>query len=381
MKESITIKNLGPLRDISIDELRPLTVLIGASGSGKSMLMKVISLMRYLYKKANVRAYLANSGIRRSPFKVRLDSVLHDELRYYILKEGVEIIYTVTADSGRSYVVSIANKKLQLPKTIDDHDLIFTKEAWISETRNVIPMWKNNPANSKGWLGFFFHETLADFEAAAANERHIGMRFINADMTISLVNGTRRFMLNIAGTDEPIELRFASSGMQTAAPLSTVAQYYARSISFKDAKRRSVLNYLYDSDRLSNFHPQIELSDIRSIINMHVEEPELCLDPSAQIRLVAELADTTLNHAQNEISLTFATHSPYIVNALNLFICKRQDGSTLIPHEKLAVYRLANGNLINLMSTDEQGRPIVDTSDLSAPMENIYTEYLSLIGE
>ena len=129
MKESITIKNLGPLRDISIDELRPLTVLIGASGSGKSMLMKVISLMRYLYKKANVRAYLANSGIRRSPFKVRLDSVLHDELRYYILKEGVEIIYTITADSGRSYVVSIANKKLQLPKTIDDHDLIFTKEA------------------------------------------------------------------------------------------------------------------------------------------------------------------------------------------------------------------------------------------------------------
>ena len=97
--------------------------------------------------------------------------------------------------------------------------------------------------------------------------------------------------------------------------------------------------------------------------------------------MVAELADTTLNHAQNEISLTFATHSPYIVNALNLFICKRQDGSTLIPHEKLAVYRLANGNLINLMSTDEQGRPIVDTSDLSAPMENIYTEYLSLIGE
>ena len=39
MKESIVIKNLGPLKDISIEEIKPFTVFIGESGSGKSTLI------------------------------------------------------------------------------------------------------------------------------------------------------------------------------------------------------------------------------------------------------------------------------------------------------------------------------------------------------
>ena len=35
MKESIKIKNLGPLRNIEIDNIKPLTVLIGESEVGK----------------------------------------------------------------------------------------------------------------------------------------------------------------------------------------------------------------------------------------------------------------------------------------------------------------------------------------------------------
>jgi len=46
MKESIHIKNLGPIKDIQILEIKPFTVLIGDSGSGKSTLMKVIALFR-----------------------------------------------------------------------------------------------------------------------------------------------------------------------------------------------------------------------------------------------------------------------------------------------------------------------------------------------
>ena len=43
MKESIHIKNLGPIKDIFIADIKPLTVLIGESGSGKSTLMKAIA--------------------------------------------------------------------------------------------------------------------------------------------------------------------------------------------------------------------------------------------------------------------------------------------------------------------------------------------------
>ena len=47
MKESIIIKNFGPLKEVEIDDIKPLTVFIGKSAGGKSIIMKVIVLMRY----------------------------------------------------------------------------------------------------------------------------------------------------------------------------------------------------------------------------------------------------------------------------------------------------------------------------------------------
>ena len=58
MKESITVRNFGPLKDVRIEDIKPLTVFIGESASGKSTLMKVIVLMRYIYKMVNIRSYL-----------------------------------------------------------------------------------------------------------------------------------------------------------------------------------------------------------------------------------------------------------------------------------------------------------------------------------
>ena len=93
MKEFITIKNLGPLRDIQELELRPLTVLIGESAIGKSTLMKIVSLIRYLYKMANIRSYLKLSKITSSPFRMRFDSMMNDSGLSYMLQNDTEIIY------------------------------------------------------------------------------------------------------------------------------------------------------------------------------------------------------------------------------------------------------------------------------------------------
>ena len=61
MKESIIIKNLGPLKEVKISDIKPLTVFIGKSASGKSTIMKIIVLMRYIYKMVNIRSYLKNA--------------------------------------------------------------------------------------------------------------------------------------------------------------------------------------------------------------------------------------------------------------------------------------------------------------------------------
>ena len=56
MKERTHVKNVGALQDTGIVELQPLTVLIGNSASGKSTLMKLAVLMRYIFKKICIRS-------------------------------------------------------------------------------------------------------------------------------------------------------------------------------------------------------------------------------------------------------------------------------------------------------------------------------------
>lgn len=56
MQESIVIKNFGPVKEVEISNIRLFTVFIGESGSGKSTVMKVIALFRWIYKMVNIRS-------------------------------------------------------------------------------------------------------------------------------------------------------------------------------------------------------------------------------------------------------------------------------------------------------------------------------------
>ena len=199
MKESIIIKNLGPLQDIIIEDIKPLSILIGASGSGKSLLMKTISMMRYIYKRGNIRSYLINSGLKRSPFRLRFESMLHDDMDFYLKQSNVRIIYKVEFSSGSNYTVEYSDGTIKVPKKIADDDLVFAKESWVSETRNVIPQWIANPANGRGSLGFYFTETLNDFGEGANVLKEIDMAFVGARLEIVKVKGILRFMLKIEG--------------------------------------------------------------------------------------------------------------------------------------------------------------------------------------
>jgi predicted ATPase len=49
-KESLIIKNFGPVKEAEIPDVKPFTFLIGESGSGKSTILKVLAMMRHIYK-------------------------------------------------------------------------------------------------------------------------------------------------------------------------------------------------------------------------------------------------------------------------------------------------------------------------------------------
>ena len=124
MKEYLIIKNFGPLRDIDNLWVKAFTVLIGESASGKSTLMKVVAMMRYLYKMANIRSYLRHSKITKSPFRMRLAPMMERQGMGKMFTKESFLVYRVVMDDETVYEVRIEDGRLIIP-TINKKHLVF----------------------------------------------------------------------------------------------------------------------------------------------------------------------------------------------------------------------------------------------------------------
>ena len=382
MKEYITIKGFGPLRNIENLEIKPFTVLIGESASGKSTLMKVVAMMRYIYKMANIRSYLYRSKITKSPFRLRLDSMLKRQGMAKMFTKDSLIVYRVQMDDGVSYEVRIENGNLKKTEVIEQHHLMLCKNSYISENRNIIPTWTQTSWKNKGaTLGFYFHETNEDFGCASEGEKELLMDFVGMKMIITHPKGkpTRYQIVPTDNHHAPIELTEASSGIQTSAPLVLIADYFAKDFSFKDAFNRSVMSYLYEMENLSKFKAVSEPTSLPKVVDIHIEEPELSLFPDAQCKLVENLIFTA-THSKDDrlVTLMLATHSPYILNYLNIILNQTDEQRARLNNSNTAVYRIYEGETQDLLMQDDKGHWIVDTYDLSEMMNSIYNEFVRL---
>lgn len=387
MKESIIIKNFGPLKEVEIDDIKPLTVFIGKSAGGKSIIMKVIVLMRYIYKMVNIRSYLKNAKITRSPFKLRFNSLLHDGLKGMITAQ-TEIYYTVEIN-GNKYTLKYTNRGLQSDINIPDKDLIFFKEAYVSGMRSLIPIWASKAVSVKGEnLGFFFHETFNDFNDATDVIKEQKLEYLNLKMKVRK-SGNRPKLFTIESLQNdavPIELRYASSGIQTSAPLVAIVHYFAQEFSFKDAFQRSVLNYLYKQNLLTKFTPGINRNKLGKYVHIHIEEVELSLAPEDQRAFMSNLVEEVFhkNKKDRKLGLMVSTHSPYIVNHLNVLLRagyfeKARENYPFLEKDDIAVYRVNEGKIISLMATDnDTGEYVINALDMSDTMERIFEEYESM---
>ncbi len=384
MTESIHIKNLGPIKDIYIDNVKPFTVLIGESGSGKSTLMKAIALFRWIYKMHNIRSYLKHSNISKSPFRFIMATYLKNCGFEQFIKEDTEIIYTTKFASGRTYEIKFAKNKLSGTgnnELINEEDIYFNKLSFISETRNVIPLWADKGASlAGGYLGFYFHEVYRDFDLASETLKELELKFLNLKFAVKKTNSGKKYTIQSSTKDIfEIDFKNSSSGTQTSVPISLIAQYFSKKFNFEDAFNRSVLNYLSNTDNLTDFKAIKNLSEINKKIFIHIEEPELSLFPDAQTQLINDLVNKCFITNDNSIELFLSTHSPYIINHLNLLI-KAFDKDKLIDgakinYDNLAVYQVVNGKLENLIAQNER---LVNTNPLSETINNIYDQYAAL---
>jgi len=382
MKESIHIKNFGPIKDVYIENIKPLTVFVGESGSGKSTIMKVIALFRWIYKMHNIRSYLKRSNILKSPFRFRMDSYLKESGLLEYIKDNTEIDYSVEFERK---VYKINFRKNKLLGTNDSNivkleDLYFTKISYISENRNLIPLWAEKGASLAGiYLGFYFHEVFNDFVLATDYVKDLDIKYLNLKFSVKKIQSNKKYLIKDENNKYELTYKNSSSGIINAIPITLIAEYFSKHFDFEDAFNKSLINFLFNTDKLMDFKPVKNIGDIKKKLFIHIEEPELSLFPDAQCELISDLISKCFINNKNSIDLMFSTHSPYIINYLNLLIKayyanKLVDGAK-ISFDDVAVYLVEDGELQNLMIEESK---IINTNVLSDAINDIYDRYYEL---
>lgn len=387
MKESISIKNFGPLKDVVIDDVKPFTLFIGESASGKSTILKTLALFRYLYKIQQIRSFLAYAGLKKSPIRIRSASYFESSGFADFVDDKTEIVYSVK-ESNKVYSVLYSKKGLAYSSNyLEKQDLSFHKIAVMPEMRNIYAAWADKGARLSGsYLNFYFHEGFGSFydaiEKLEQSKKTLKLPLDGFSFEVKKSGSRQKLVVKHANGND-IELKKASSGVQTLTPLLSVLDYFANDFDFDAAFERSVITYLLRAKL--NFEgnwSNLNIDKFPTRVQVMVEEPELSLYPDAQCELLNQMVQIAYADKKEgrELYLSIATHSPYILNQINVLMRRFKKEGVGLDCNKVAVYRVNDGVTTSLMATNNiTGEKVVNTMDLSETMNSIYEAYKQLI--
>lgn len=316
-RECLHIKNLGPVREIDLQDIRRLNVFIGESGCGKSTVMKVLAMCRWLYKMHCIRSYLKHSGIKISPFRIR--GVLSTNGLDAFVRPDSIIEY-----SYGEFSCGLTGGKLTMSRSlIPVAQLSLEKIAYVSDKRMLLPDIISGGVSLRHGM-YYLEDTLSNFQKAMDVIASTDLPYLGVRMDVRKTSVGRRVFVSSLGKNDGfynLPLKNASSGMQSCVGLHFILNYFANKYNLVEAINTTVLGYLSSTDRFTAFKPITDIGAFpKRRMTMLVEEPELSLFPSNQYGLIDYMVGLMARGNDTQIDLVFATHSPYVLTALNVLM-------------------------------------------------------------
>lgn len=374
MTEYLRIENFGPIQEVILDDIRPLTIFIGESGSGKSTIMKVLSLFRWIFKRVNLRSFLQHAGIKKTGLKFKIKPLMKTSGILEYLKADSVIVYR-----RGNYEIKMQNRSVNIRFVIAQEDLCLDKVCFVSDKRAMIPDFLDNKMERR-IANYYLQDTMDNFLKACDEIKALPLEYLDVKFRVEkMKTGTVKYRIQgMEDEDFVIDMKNASSGMQTVTPLSMVVEYFATRFDAEASMNSSLFKFMADADNLKSFSSAINIGEIRKRnVHVFVEEPELSLYPESQKSLMDFLVDRCFNRDRDyDMTLMMATHSPYIVNYLNLLIQRNDKGvetAYKIAFEDVNVYEICGGTANSLKIEDTHR--IIDATSLSDPISSIYAEY------
>lgn len=381
-KKRLYLKNFGPIKELEMD-IKPLTVLIGDSGSGKSAILKITSLLHWIHKQNNLRTFFYKSKLAKKGEYSRLKGnyLLKTSGLLEFVNKDTEIIFET---NGVTYT-----SKGKLPTDATISKLSLEKVAFISENRGVLPDIYSNKIPRGLNLPYYLNDTYNLFIDAFDI---LNNKFDLESTQLQLFQRSNKLFNKIFIKDKnnnyELQLENASSGTKTALFIEVIIRYLTQHFNFGNILNGSFQNFLRDKMSTWGLRKQLNtMNDFPNFEQMNlsifIEEPELSLYPSAQIRLINRMIkDCFIDKRQGiNTQLSFATHSPYIINYLNLLIKANKENNTThtkglkLSADDLEIYYIGDGIANSLKATNID---FIDTSPLSEDIESIYNSYVEL---
>lgn len=356
LKEKLIVKNFGPIVEAEID-IKPFMVFIGESGSGKSIILKLLSLFRWTFKKTMVN-YLYRYIGRKVYYEFDIEDMLKSSgLEDFCIK-GSEAMYCI----GNSYIsISYKNSKpkLDIKFKAPKNNIVLEKISFITDDRLTIPMLLNNSnMEITDKIPYHLKKTYDDFTEAFSFLESISKKVKVKTMNIELSkekNGIyNRFFIN--AKDSKTQFQNSSSGFKSVSIIEIITSYLVLSYRYIEKNIRNLRMYSYKilkSDTFDDFLNKLDKINISSNrLSLFIEEPELSLFPNAQKRLVEHFVDLCFskhklhNEFRNKkysflnfqylshifenafnnqnVYIAFSTHSPYMLSSLNCLLLAHQ---------------------------------------------------------
>lgn len=340
---AITVRNIGPLVDTGRVEIAPATLIIGPQSSGKSTLMKLLCFCNWVEKHTMLDGdtflydYTHYDRFRRTLKKFhRLADVFFSQ-NSYLHYEGTAVTIELTGVRGNARIT----RRPDFEERRHNEKLCFlpAERSLLSALQNTERMYRSADVD------LLFNYILEWSEARTLFTLDAPLRFVFDDNLRYYYDRQRdRDMLLLARQSKPLPTFYASSGVQSALPVSGMADYVAQAVgkvgsytprdlqiyasNSRNRRGRRTNNVFGSAPDTEALKSAVEELFRYQAFRLYVEEPELNLFPLSQYKLLLQLIRllkrTNTADAQMTSTLVMTTHSPYMLTAFNVLILAAQ---------------------------------------------------------
>lgn len=342
MKESITIKNFGGLKDVTIP-LNSINIFIGKQASGKSVTAKLI----YFFKRIITDIILEGSleGTRKDVS----NKILERFATYFPQETWIDTTFFLKYEFGKENIVLKKSKK---NLTLNFSSKIKTFYTFAKDLENNRKQEQEQKAMILP-LNDSFHNYYSYVESILGNTSSNEQTFVPAGRSFFANLQDNIFsLLSTNQTIDPFLIEFGSIYERMKRLFDRPNFNFNRNSERKDKLASDLVDkliaeilvgkYLREDKKdyiVHNDKRKISLSFsssgqqetlpllavlkaltmlivIGSGATIYIEEPEAHLFPSAQNKIV-ELISTIYNNAGISLQFIITTHSPYILTSFN----------------------------------------------------------------